>query len=44
MGVGMCIITSAENADEAVRLLQKSGENANIIGEVCDSFSGVKIE
>ena len=44
MGVGMCVITPAENADEAVRLLNSLGENAYIIGEICEDFSGIKIE
>jgi phosphoribosylformylglycinamidine cyclo-ligase len=44
MGVGMCVITAAENADEAVRLLNSLGEKAYIIGEIREGISGVKIE
>ena len=44
MGVGMCVITPAENADETVRILNSFGEKAAIIGEIRDGFSGVKIE
>jgi len=34
MGVGMCVIVSQENADEALRVLNAAGEKATIIGEV----------
>jgi len=44
MGVGMCVITAPENADEALRVLRSSGEKAAIIGEIRDGISGVKIE
>jgi phosphoribosylformylglycinamidine cyclo-ligase len=44
MGVGMCVITQAENADEALRVLRSSGEKVTIIGEIRDGVSGVKIE
>jgi phosphoribosylformylglycinamidine cyclo-ligase len=44
MGVGMCVITQAENADEALRVLRSSGEKATIIGEIRGGISGVKIE
>ena len=44
MGVGMCVITAAQNADEAVRLLQSCGEKACIIGEVRKGITGVKID
>ena len=44
MGVGMCVITQAENADEALRVLRSSGEKAVIIGEIQSGISGVKIE
>ncbi|MCL2266649.1 MAG: phosphoribosylformylglycinamidine cyclo-ligase [Treponema sp.] len=44
MGVGMCVITKQENADEAVRFLNSYGEKAAVIGEVCEGFSGVKID
>jgi len=44
MGVGMCVITQAENADEALRVLRSSGEKATIIGEIREGVRGVKIE
>ena len=44
MGAGMCVITPAENADEALRVLRSSSEKATIIGEIRDGISGVKIE
>jgi phosphoribosylformylglycinamidine cyclo-ligase len=44
MGVGMCVITQAENADEALRVLRSSGEKATIIGEIREGVCGVKIE
>ena len=34
MGIGMCLTVSAEQADEAVRILRACGEDARIIGEV----------
>ena len=34
MGIGMCVTVSAEEADEAVRVLREAGEDARIIGEV----------
>jgi phosphoribosylformylglycinamidine cyclo-ligase len=44
MGTGMCVITSAQNADETLRILRDSGEKASIIGEICKGISGVKFE
>ncbi|MCL2277025.1 MAG: phosphoribosylformylglycinamidine cyclo-ligase [Treponema sp.] len=44
MGVGMCVITSPRDADEAVRILNSSGENAYIIGEVKEGISGVRVD
>lgn len=44
MGVGMCVITPPENADETIRYLKTTGENAKIIGEIKSGISGVKIE
>ncbi|MCL2210730.1 MAG: phosphoribosylformylglycinamidine cyclo-ligase [Treponema sp.] len=42
MGVGMCVITQAEKADEAVRLLCSLGEDAYIIGEIRSGSFGVE--
>ena len=44
MGVGMCVITPPETADEAVRLINAYGEKAIIIGEIRDDIQGVKFE
>jgi len=44
MGVGLCLIVSQENADKTLRLLKEKGEKAAIIGEICEGFTGVKIE
>jgi len=44
MGVGMCVIISAQYADEALRILCSAGEKAAIIGEVLEGISGVRIE
>jgi phosphoribosylformylglycinamidine cyclo-ligase len=43
MGIGMCVITAGENADEALRILRASGEKASIIGEIRTDISGIKI-
>jgi phosphoribosylformylglycinamidine cyclo-ligase len=37
MGVGMCVIVSPEEADEALAILRENGEDAYIIGEVVES-------
>jgi phosphoribosylformylglycinamidine cyclo-ligase len=42
MGVGMCVISSNENADEALRVLSSSGEKAVIIGEIKNGEGGVE--
>jgi phosphoribosylformylglycinamidine cyclo-ligase len=42
MGVGMCVISASENADEALRILRLSGEKAAIIGEIKDGEGGVE--
>jgi len=44
MGIGMCAIVPAQSADEAVRILKSSGENAAVIGEMKSGISGVIIE
>ncbi|MCL1958448.1 MAG: phosphoribosylformylglycinamidine cyclo-ligase [Spirochaetes bacterium] len=44
MGVGMCVITASGNADEALRMLNSSGEKAAIIGEIKAGIDGVVIE
>ena len=44
MGVGMCVITSPQDADSAVNCLKSCGENAYIIGEIREGVAGVKFE
>jgi phosphoribosylformylglycinamidine cyclo-ligase len=44
MGVGMCVITPAADADEAVRILRSLGETAFIIGEIKEGIKGVLID
>jgi len=44
MGVGMCVIVPSDKADETVRLLCSSGEDAYIIGEIKDNVCGVVFE
>lgn len=41
MGVGMVVTVSKEDADSAVNILKKNGENAYIIGETVKSEEGV---
>jgi len=43
MGVGMCVITAQEYADEALRILGGSGEKAGVIGEIKAGVKGVKL-
>ncbi len=43
MGIGMCITVPADQADEAVRVLNECGENARIIGEVIESEERVRL-
>ena len=34
MGVGMSIVTAAEDADKCIKILEENGENAYVIGEI----------
>ncbi|MDD2361607.1 MAG: phosphoribosylformylglycinamidine cyclo-ligase [Oscillospiraceae bacterium] len=43
MGTGLCIAVAAEKADEAVRALNETGENAVILGQVVSGEKGVEI-
>ncbi len=43
MGVGMTVVVSAEDADKAVAVLNASGEQAYILGELVESDEGVII-
>jgi phosphoribosylformylglycinamidine cyclo-ligase len=43
MGIGMCMIVAAEQADDAVAALKVSGEQAFIIGSVETGEDGVTL-
>ena len=43
MGVGMCAIVPAAQADEAVRVLRAGGEEAYLLGEVVPGGEGVEL-
>ncbi len=44
MGIGMTFTVSPEDADEAVRILNETGESACIVGEIIAGEQGVRIE
>ncbi len=44
MGVGMCVTVAKEEADTALRVLRENGEDAYILGEVCQSDEGVILD
>ena len=41
MGVGMCAVVPAEQADEAIEAVRVSGEEAVLLGEVTTGDEGV---
>ena len=43
MGVGMCVIVSAKDADKAVKILKDNGEDAYVIGEIVKSDLKIEI-
>ena len=43
MGVGMSIVVSAEDAEEALKILKNNGEDAYIIGEITESDEKITI-
>ncbi len=43
MGVGMCAIVSAKDADKAVKILKDNGEDAYVIGEIVKSDLKIEI-
>lgn len=43
MGTGLCVAVAADKADEAVRVLEASGEKAVILGEVTSGDKGVEL-
>lgn len=44
MGVGMAVVVPAEDAEEAVSIIEAAGERAYIMGEIISSDEGVIIE
>jgi len=44
MGIGMCVIVPAQEADNALHILRSSGETAAVIGEIKSGVCGVIIE
>lgn len=44
MGMGLCIAVPNDKADEAVRILNNTGEKAFIVGTVTDKHTGVEIK
>ena len=44
MGVGMSVVVPADQAEEALAILQANGEDAYVIGEIVVSESGEKID
>lgn len=44
MGIGMCVITPAENAGEALNILRSNGVKASVIGEMREGVCGVVID
>lgn len=43
MGVGMCVIVPADQAQKAVDTLERMGESASVIGEVQRGIAGVEL-
>jgi phosphoribosylformylglycinamidine cyclo-ligase len=44
MGLGMVLVVAREDADEAVAALERSGEQACVVGEVRRGSRGVEID
>lgn len=43
MGIGMMLVVDQEKADEAIRLLELSGEKAYLVGEIVSGEKGVRL-
>ena len=43
MGVGMSIVVSKEDADNALKILQTNGEDAYVVGEIIEGKESVII-
>ena len=43
MGTGLVIAVDSDKADEAVRVLKATGEDAAVIGEIRDGEKGVEL-
>ena len=44
MGIGMSIIVSKENAEEALNILENAGEKAYVIGEIVEGKKNIEID
>lgn len=44
MGIGMCVIVPANEAEKAIKILNESGEEAYLIGEVIDGNKEIEIK
>ena len=43
MGIGMCVIVPADQAEKAIEILEANGESAYLIGEVIEGGEGVQL-
>jgi phosphoribosylformylglycinamidine cyclo-ligase len=43
MGIGMAIVVNQDKADEAVRLINETGEKAYILGEITGGTRGISL-
>ncbi len=44
MGIGMCVIVSANEAEKAIKILNEAGEEAYLIGEVIEGDKQIEIK
>ncbi|MBW3568319.1 MAG: phosphoribosylformylglycinamidine cyclo-ligase, partial [Proteobacteria bacterium] len=43
-GIGMTVILDAGTAEQALSILERAGESAQVIGSVRDGMDGVRID
>lgn len=43
MGVGMCLVVAAADADRALAVLRENGEDAYLLGELAAGEGGVEL-
>ena len=43
MGIGMAVVVGPDEADQAIRIINETGERAYIIGEICDGKRGITL-